>query len=65
MRIALFALTLFATPALADDARLNGMAEEVVASEWSEPTRVDDYLFNPIRFDSEEVETSLLPDYTY
>lgn len=65
MRIALFALALLATPAFSDDAHLNGMAEEVLASEWSEPTRVDDYLFNPIRFESEEVETSLLPDYAY
>jgi len=65
MRIALIALALLTTPAPADDAHLNGMAEEVVASEWSEPTRVDEYLFNPIDFDSQEVGTSFLPDYVY
>jgi hypothetical protein len=65
MRTALLTLALLATPAFADDTHLNGMAEEVVASEWADPTMVDDYFFNPIRFDSDEVETSFLPDYMY
>lgn len=60
--LALCALALLATPALADEAHLDGMAEEVLASEWSEPTHVDDYLFNPIQFDSDAVETSFLLD---
>ena len=63
--VVLTLLLAVATPAFADDVHLNGMAEAVVASEWAEPTKVDDYFFNPIRFDSQEVETSFLPDYTY
>lgn len=48
-------------PALAQEARLNGMAEEVIASEWADPTTLDhDYLFNPIAFDGETVYASFL-----
>lgn len=64
MRHLAFALLLAtAAPALAGEARLNGMAEEVIASEWADPTVLGhDYLFNPISFDSESVETSFLLD---
>jgi hypothetical protein len=62
MRRALLALALVVTPAFAEQAHLNGMAEAVVASEWADPITLDDYLFEPIGFDSEEVETSFLPD---
>ena len=66
MKSIAFALLLTSVPpALAEEAHLNGMAEEVVASEWADPTRLDEYLFNPIRFDNEGVETSFLPDYSY
>lgn len=44
------------------EAQLNGMAEEVLASEWAEPTHVDDYLFNPLQF--EAPGTSFLLDAT-
>ena len=55
-------LAILAAPAFADEAHLNGMAEEVVASEWSEPTAVDDYLFNPLDF--EKAGTGYLLDMT-
>ena len=46
------ALVLAACPALAQDAPLTGMAEEVLGSEWSEPTPVDEYnLFVLFEFD--------------
>ena len=61
IQLALLALALLATPALSQDAHLNGMAEEVIASEWADPTSLgDDYLFNPIRFDGESVQMTLL-----
>jgi hypothetical protein len=65
IRRALLALALVVTPAFAEQAHLNGMAEAVLASEWADPITLDDYLFEPIGFDSEEVETSFLPDYSY
>jgi hypothetical protein len=55
-------LAVLAAPAFADDAHLNGMAEDVVASEWSEPTKLDGYLFNPLDF--EEAGTGYLLDAT-
>lgn len=64
MKHLVFALLLLAaTPAVADE-RLTGMAEEVLASEWADPTRIDDYLFNSLAFDHEAVETSFLLDVT-
>jgi hypothetical protein len=59
-RLVLIALACFATPALADDARLTGMAEAVLASEWADPVEVDEYLFNPLRFDA--AGTGIMPD---
>jgi hypothetical protein len=62
-RIVFVALALLAAPALADGADLNGMAEEVLASEWADPIYLDgDYLFEPIDFDDPSVQTSFLLD---
>lgn len=62
--LAIVLLIAAATPAFADNARLNGMAEEVLASEWADPTIIDDYLFNPHTFDDPSVETGFLLDAT-
>ena len=62
-RVVFFLLACLATPAMADEAHLNGMAEEVLASEWADPTYLgDDYLFEPIGFDHPSVQTSFLLD---
>ena len=48
-----------------EEAHLNGMAEEVVASEWADPITLDEYLFEPIDFDLPSVQTSFLLDTAY
>jgi len=62
-RAALVALACLASPAMADEPHLNGMAEEVLASEWADPIYLDDdYLFEPIDFDHPSVQTRFLLD---
>ncbi len=58
----LLVLACLATPVAAEEPRLAGMAEAVLASEWADPVTIEDHLFEPISFDDPRVETGFLLD---